>query len=120
MKAAIDLSALSDQALVSLSYFFAFDYRHRKTDRESADLVVNSVCLEGQERGWPEGWYEDPSVIPSIAAAMEEQAAMEETERFIRHVKRLTPAERRKALAPLVAEGVLAQEEVDEAGRAAE
>lgn len=70
MKSAIELSALSDQALVSMSYFFAFDYPHRKTDWESADTVVHSVWVEGDKRGWPDGWYEDPSVIPSIGSRL--------------------------------------------------
>lgn len=74
MKPTIDLSDLSDQALVSLNYFFAFDYPHRKTDRESADTVINSVCVEADKREWPEGWYEDPSVIPSIGAVIEAAA----------------------------------------------
>lgn len=60
------LGRLSDQMLVGISLWSMVDYALRSDD--SIAILGSAILREGERRGWPDGWREDPSVIPSIAA----------------------------------------------------
>lgn len=68
------LAGLSDQIVVSLSLWLMLDYTPTPKDLESVRLLRAEIANQGIARGWPEGWWEDPSLIPSIAATLRERA----------------------------------------------
>ena len=78
----IDLTDLPDQTLVSMTHWIAIDYDPPTSDLEGKGIVLRSCVVESENRGWPDGWYEDPSVIPGLYDAdrlqeeEEDQASM--------------------------------------------
>jgi prevent-host-death family protein len=56
----IDLSRLSKEALVRLNLWAGTD---GDLEREARLLIGNQIGWEAERRGWPEEWWEDPSVL---------------------------------------------------------
>jgi len=64
-EASIDLTRFPDAFLVALNYWLTFDYLGPRVLGRRAAIPI--LC-EANRRDWPDGWWEDPSVIPSITA----------------------------------------------------
>lgn len=60
---------LSAELLVTMMLWLTLDYTPKKSDIESVRLLGCAIMAEAERRGWPEGWFEDPSVIPGFAEA---------------------------------------------------
>ena len=65
----IHLGGLPAQMLVSMSLWLMQDYVPAGSLSSSipgVERLGNAILLEGESRGWPEGWWEDPSVIKEL------------------------------------------------------
>ena len=60
------LERLSARILVSVGLWLAVDYAPPAKDYESVGILTGEILKEGARRGWPKGWWEDPSVIPEL------------------------------------------------------
>lgn len=69
----MDLRGLSDELLVTMHLWVSLDYtpKTKEADYGSIQQLMGAIHAEGERRGWPEGWYEDPSRIPGMEEAEE-------------------------------------------------
>lgn len=66
------LQKLSAQFLVDLLFWTTFKYgagvyTAPSDERSAASYLGSAILLEAERRRWPDGWWEDPSVIPEIS-----------------------------------------------------
>lgn len=59
------LEALPSRVLVDVHSAIAFT-ADRPVDPAIYREVASQICREGEKRGWPDGWWKDPSVIPGL------------------------------------------------------
>ena len=69
----VDFGTFSDELLVSMNLWVSLDYtpKTKEADYGSIQQLMGAIHAEGERRGWPEGWYEDPSRIPGMEEAEE-------------------------------------------------
>jgi hypothetical protein len=60
------IEALPNRVLVAIHSAGAFA-SEAPFSRDLYHEVTNLICREGERRGWPDGWWEDPSVLPGLA-----------------------------------------------------
>lgn len=60
---------LSDEMLVKVNLFMIDHW-----DDDTARAFSNGICWEAESRGWPDGWWEDPSVVLDRAGGQEDQS----------------------------------------------
>jgi hypothetical protein len=59
---------MSDGTIAALALECATDLvDHSFADKSDIAVLHSALMTIAEERGWPDGWWEDPSVVPSLA-----------------------------------------------------